>query len=222
MASQDRERDPVKNSQVRLSRMEGSTSTTPENFRRKLTVSNWKNLIPNRRTERCISFIARWMARWLGCWDTPISSKVTTDPILWAFRYFSTCSRITIVSHSFCMPSWRRVSLTTVTLWTFSTLAAASSSCSRSLPSPAALPVDRHSKWTRLPLRWQVSMVGTKNMLSSSGWAVTRRTSSLPVNLQRRWQFLLTSLGTSMNSRIRITTSTTHSLLRRAFLFLET
>lgn len=49
----------------------------------------------------------------------------------------------------------------------------------RTLPLPYALPVERQSKYRARWARRRASSVGRKNILSSSGWAITSKTLSI-------------------------------------------
>mmetsp|Transcript_42095 Transcript_42095/g.134476 ORF Transcript_42095/g.134476 Transcript_42095/m.134476 type:complete len:213 (-) Transcript_42095:446-1084(-) len=127
----------------------------------------------NSRTPQCT-------ARWFTCPDTPSLSKVMTvlmpHSLTAASTYFATLTG----SHCVRIPSGRSGSLTTLTRsgGIPISLTASAISPSRTLPSPAAPPLDRQRMWGLCPPLASCRSVGAKNMHSSSGWAVTSSTAA--------------------------------------------
>mmetsp|Transcript_42096 Transcript_42096/g.134483 ORF Transcript_42096/g.134483 Transcript_42096/m.134483 type:complete len:236 (-) Transcript_42096:446-1153(-) len=159
----------------------------------------WTLVRPWRRNSRTPQCTARWFTcpaapQWRegsapeslragegrGHVHTPSLSKVMTvlmpHSLTAASTYFATLTG----SHCVRIPSGRSGSLTTLTRsgGIPISLTASAISPSRTLPSPAAPPLDRQRMWGLCPPLASCRSVGAKNMHSSSGWAVTSSTAA--------------------------------------------
>lgn len=120
----------------------------------------------------------KWVCIWFGCPEIPPLSKVTIkfiscSPCLCLRNlliYSATTSGSQCEFIPSCSSGWSMTCASTNPRY----LALACSSFSLILPSPSKLPFERHNK-NRLFYFFRCRIDGTKNMASSSGWAITYR-----------------------------------------------
>lgn len=167
-------------------------SNTPRNLRKKHVLRRMYPWIRaafasismmDRNLDRA-SVTPRYVAIWLGWWETPCSSNVTTTGSADASMFSIKISEMSCGDHTSSMPSrklgWSMIY--TLSRGIPNTDALEINSLLRWVPNPSLLPVDIHMIVVLQDCFWHARRKGPKNIASSSGWAMTRKTFLLEIS----------------------------------------